>query len=141
MGEEGLLERPSDLRYWKPTDIGFVIRPGIEGQMKVPPVGEGRYLIVNELGPNVSSKGQVMAQMRELATLAGDSRSVVSFLVLDRGEGDADESVYVFSLFEDKATAKEWENAGSGIWSDLEAICLRRRRTTWRECGIGFIGR
>lgn len=142
VAEQKLLERPSDLRFWRPTEIGFLSRPGTASLMKANAGSDTRYAVANELTPRPGNKGHALGELQRVAGLAADTPSTVSFWVLDRGEGDEDESLYVFSLFESKADAEGFEGGEAGkIWKRLDDICESRRRTTWLECGIGFIGR
>ena len=141
VGEESLLERPSDLRFWRPTGIGFLGRPGIVNLMKKDTDPHCQYAVVTELNPGSGMKGQALTELRKVADLAANTASVASFLVLHRGEVDTDESIYVFSLFNTKTEAQTFDGGeAGGIWKRLEEIC-ESRRTTWVSCGIGFIGR
>lgn len=141
VAQEGLLERPSDLRFWIPTGIGFLGRPGTVNLMKTGHGDECQYAIVNELRPGAGMKGNTLEQLRRLACLAADTASIRSFSVLDRGAQDQDETLLVFGLFTTKNDANRFEDGyAKEIWQSLEEAC-ERRRTTWVECGVGFIGR
>ncbi|SPO06781.1 uncharacterized protein DNG_09475 [Cephalotrichum gorgonifer] len=141
--EESLLERPSDLSFWRPTGVGFLGRPGTINLMKEEGTGPGlQYAVVHELVPAAGMKGQALAELRKVADLAENSPSAASFWVLHRGDGDKDGSLYVFGLFTTRMVAEKFETGESrGVWERLEDMCESTRRTTWVECGIGFIGR
>lgn len=141
VGAEGLLERPSDLRFWRPTGIGFLGRPDTVNLMKEVTDPHCQYAVVTELTPGQGMKSQALTELRKVADLAENTASVASFLVLHRGDDDADESIYVFSLFNTKLEAKTFEDGEAGeVWRGLEKIC-KSRITTWVACGIGFIRR
>lgn len=142
VAEQCLLERTSDLRFWRPTGIGFLTPPGRVQSMKNPADSDCRYVIVNELIPKTGMKAIALGKLREGAVLAADTATTARFWVLDRGDDDEDQSLYVFSMFERKADAEAFE-AGEvrANWKVLDEICESRRRTSWVECGIGFLGR
>lgn len=102
---------------------------------------ECQYAVVQELTPRAGAKGEVVEELRRVADLAANHDSALSFLVLDRGEGDEDEGVYLFSLFESKSEAEAFETETDEAWGRIVERCEWKRRTTWVACGIGFIGR
>ena len=102
---------------------------------------ECQYVVVHELTPRSGAKGDVLEKLRDAADLANVYDSALSFLVLDRGEGDDDEGLYVFSLFESKSKAVDFETKTDEILARVAERCEWKRRTTWVACGVGFIGR
>lgn len=141
VAEEKLLDRPSDLRYWRPTGIGFLARPGTTSKMRGGPQPEGQYAVVHEFTPRAGAKTEILAGLRKVADLAGGYDSAVSFLVLDRGEGEEDEGLCVFTLFESKSEAEAFEAKTDESWTRVVETSEWRRRTTWVASGVGFIGR
>ena len=141
VAEEKLLDRPSDLRFWRPTGVGFLTRPSAVVLMKTPVGSDCRYVVVDELTPRPDMKDKALDNLRNQAALAANDSSVVSFWVLHRGEGEADESLYVFSMFDTKAHAEAFDREARTIRGLVDDCCGDVRRTTWVECGIGFLGR
>ncbi|VUC32383.1 unnamed protein product [Clonostachys rosea] len=143
VARECLLSRPSDLGFWRPMDIGFASR---DGGLNLATIAQGRarYAVVHELGFDADRRGVVKAALTNLADQALDTPTVLSFWPLARDEGDEGDggSALVFSVFDDKAAAETFESARTScVWEQIVSLCKSRRRTTWIESGIGFIGR
>lgn len=143
---EGLLERPSDLRFWRPSSIGFLKRSK-DGQgsdifqEKAP--GQGlQYIVVDELTPRSTFKDAVLEQLGKMANVAEQDDHVLSFWVLNRGEEEQDQSILVFSRYKDKnAWIQFYSRKISSVWEGVHALSDEQRRTTWVESGVGFLGR
>lgn len=140
VADESLLESPSDLRFWRPTGIGFLTRNGKPISFR----GEGqRHVVIDQLTPSTGAKADVLAVLRRVASAATENQNVSSFWVLDRGE-DGDDGLYVFACYESKDAWTEFE-AGKvkEWWAEARSVSRDESwlRTTWRTSGIGFIGR
>ncbi|CAG9981760.1 unnamed protein product [Clonostachys byssicola] len=137
---ECLLSRPSDLRFWRPMGIGYDSREG-GLDLAVRAQDRPRYAVVHELEFDADCRGVVKATLARLAGQALETPAVLSFWPLGREEEDGG-STLVFSLFYDKEAAETFESApNSCVWQKIAGLCKSQRRTTWIECGIGFIGR
>lgn len=113
---------------------------------------ESQYIVINELKPEAGKKGDIIAILEKL--LQTGTNEFLSFAVLDRGDlvdadtGKLDEALYVFLRFQskvvfDKLIKDEATQDTYGFeeaWDEIEGRCEWRRKTTWRACGIGFIG-
>ncbi|KAJ4298003.1 hypothetical protein N0V90_005902 [Kalmusia sp. IMI 367209] len=92
VAQEGLLERPSDLRFWRPTGIGFLTKTG---PLACSASSEEEFVVIYEISPKYAQKENVLQRLRTVAQRAGGDGSALSFWVLDRGgEGDGN-GVYV----------------------------------------------
>lgn len=141
MADEKLLDRGSDLRFWRPTGVGFMRRSPVANVMSNGSSETCQYLIRNDLKPRSSMKQDVLSHLEVLAHLAMDG-TATTFWALHRGDDYQDESLLVLSLFANKSQAKAFETGAAGdVWRDVESKCSSRKRTTWLECGIGFVGR
>lgn len=149
VGEEGLLAKPSDLQFWHPTDIGFLTK-GAAAKFPAESNGyEPQYIITDEFKSTSENRGQVLGTLKGIATVAENDEAVLSFWVLSRvgldgvvsSEVDGD-SIYVFMRFASRGTSKPFcEERTASEWKQLKPLCVDRRRTTWVESGIGFLGR
>lgn len=140
VGEENLLERPSDLRHWRPTGIGFLTRAGPVNLMDRDEAKERGYVVVDEMTPSPGMKSVALEKLGNLAE-AAESAAVGSFWVLESGLEDNGE-LYVFSRFDSKAACESFEEKGVRLsWHSLESVCQWSRRTTWVDSGLGFISR
>lgn len=101
MAAEALLARPSNLRYWRPSSVGFLGRTTQDGEA-VSKTKSPAYIVVEELTPRVGKKGAVLRQLDGLAREAEQDTCVLSFWVLHRGEGDEDDGLLVFVRCESK---------------------------------------
>ncbi|KAL2864087.1 putative quinol monooxygenase [Aspergillus lucknowensis] len=139
VGAEGLLERPSDLRFWRPL-LGYLVYQGKPVDFSASTTR--KYIVTDELTPLPGQKVQVIGQLRLLAHEA-EQRQVPSFWVLHRGDEEQDESILVFAMYKDwdEFTDIEHSREIEGCWSKLHGLCAEKRRTTWVECGLGFLGR
>ncbi|KAL3475208.1 hypothetical protein BJX99DRAFT_230192 [Aspergillus californicus] len=140
VGEEGLLERPSDLRFWRPASVGFLTRanarPNSMNFMRRD--RSSQYIVVDELTPDPGQKHRVLETLQVLAREAEGREKVLSFWVLHRGDGELDESVMVFARYEDRDEFCRFDGSSAAAeWKAVRGI----KRTTWVESGLGFLGR
>jgi quinol monooxygenase YgiN len=150
VGEEGLLERPSDLRFWRPTTIGFLTQSS-EDDSSANFIARGnqvsyekqQYIVVDELKPRLGQKEDVLNQMRSLVALAERQTGVLSFWVLRRDDNEQDDSLMVFSRYDSKDAGSRFCNQKdvSGIWDVIASLTEQNRTTTWVESGLGFLAR
>lgn len=144
MAAEALLARPSNLRYWRPSSVGFLGRTTQDGEA-VSKMKSQAYIVVEELTPRAGKRGSVLRQLNGLAREAEQDTSVLSFWVLRRGEGDEeeDEGLLVFVRCESKDAWAGFMARGvvAEPWGAMEAMLDGQMRTTWVECGVGFLGR
>ncbi|KAJ5604593.1 hypothetical protein N7510_009747 [Penicillium lagena] len=140
VGEEALLDRPSDLRFWRPSSVGFLTHDHKLVSFMTS-TGTNQYIVVDELTPLAGKKGQVLEQLRRLAQDAKQIDQVLSFWVLHRGDGEQDESLLVFARYEGKAEWANFENQSKKTWKEVYELSGEQRRTTWIESGLGFLGR
>lgn len=148
VGEEGLLERPSDLRFWKPSTVGYLTRSN-EDDSSTNFIARGsgalcesqQYIAIDELTPRPGQKDECLNQMRSLVALAERQILVLSFWVLHRG--DNDDNLLVFARYDNKDAATRFCNRKdiSGIREAIASLTEQQRTTTWVESGLGFIGR
>ncbi|KAL4876150.1 hypothetical protein BJY04DRAFT_223373 [Aspergillus karnatakaensis] len=151
VGEEGLLARPSDLRYWRPSGVGFLSREGDAGDSTTVnfmernnrlPVAEARqYIVVDELTPQAGKKEAVLQQLAGLAEEAEEEPRVLNFWVLHRGIGEEDEGLLVFSRYKDRNAGTTFMEGTVEAWKTTSTFLEGERRTTWVESGIGFLNR
>ena len=152
-GAEGLLERPSDLRFWRPSSVGFLTRDDDDGSRgpvnfmdrgrhASPSSGTRQYIVVDELMPRPGRKDQILKQLHGLAREAKRRDQVLSFWVLHREDG---EGLLVFARYEDKDEWARFEcrDAVPAMWKGVyeSVVDEGQRRTTWIESGLGFLGR
>jgi hypothetical protein len=147
VGEEGLLVRPSDLRFWHPTGIGFLTKHVHERFLQRESRSSVQYLVTNEFIPKAGMRGEVFDVLRTIATAAQEDDSVLTFWVQDRFEVSAesvgnsdDETVYVLLRCRDRSRFDEFV-ARTAEWKTIGHMSEARRTTTWIDSGIGFIGR
>lgn len=141
VADESLLESPSDLRFWRPTGVGFLTRDDKPISFR----GDGgpQHVVIDQFTPAQGAKDDALAVLRRLAGAAADNEHVRSFWVLDRGD-DGDDGLYVFACYESKDA---WSTFEAGdiqrLWGEVKASSRSEdwMRTTWRASGIGFIGR
>jgi quinol monooxygenase YgiN len=141
VADESLLESPSDLRFWRPTGIGFLTREDKPISFRG---GEGQqHVVIDQFTPAQGAQGEAVAALRRLASAATENERVSSFWVLDRGS-DGDDGLYVFACYESKDA---WSTFEAGdmqrLWGELKGLSRSEDwvRTTWKASGIGFIGR
>ncbi|KAJ0418908.1 hypothetical protein BJY00DRAFT_324683 [Aspergillus carlsbadensis] len=138
VGPEGLLERPSDLRFWRPL-FGFLVH----GEpVDFSTLASEQYIVTHEITPNSGKKEDVLGQLRVLAREA-EGRQVLSFWVLHRGDEEEDQSLLVFARYKDKSQLIGIENRSEtqARWKKVHECCAETRRTTWVASGLGFLGR
>ncbi|KAI9150709.1 hypothetical protein HJFPF1_10485 [Paramyrothecium foliicola] len=149
VGEEGLLARPSDLRFWHPSGIGFFTK---EGQAMFASQDNGskpQYIVTDELKVAPGTKDTVLSQLGRIATIAANTEDVLTFWVLGRTRPDGlqsvdveDDAFFVLIRARDRiASEKFHEVTTESEWDAIANSCVDRRRTTWVESGIGFLGR
>lgn len=154
VGEEALLERPSDLRFWHPTGIGFMNRgsaPHDEGEGEtIDGSNSQHYIVVDELMPHPGSKSDILGLLKRIADVAEVNGEVRTFWVLDRvgtadqeaGKEGTDDGIYVIGRFTSKQSYDHYLGGLlDSLWKEIDRLCESRRNTTWIESGIGFIGR
>jgi quinol monooxygenase YgiN len=138
VGLEGLLERPSDLRFWRPL-LGFII----QGEpVDFSTLAAEQYIVTHELTPNSGKKEEIVEQLRVLAQEAEGSQ-VLSFWILHRGDEETDESLLVFARYRDKNQLLDTEDRSEvqAGWKKVHQYCTETRRTTWVASCLGFLGR
>jgi quinol monooxygenase YgiN len=145
-GAEGLLERPSDLRFWRPSSIGFLKRSSHGHgsdifQERHHDLGP-QYIVVDEITPRSTCKDAVLERLNRMANVAEKDESVLSFWVLHRGDEEQDQNILVFSRYRDKsAWAQFCSHKTASAWEDVHSLSDEQRTTTWVESGLGFLGR
>ncbi|KAL2848912.1 hypothetical protein BJY01DRAFT_246137 [Aspergillus pseudoustus] len=139
VGAENLLERPSNLRFWRPL-LGYLVYRGEPVDFSFS-IGR-QYIVTTELTPSPGQKEQVVEQLRLLAQEA-NQRRVPSFWVLHRGDEVEDESLLVFSRHNDFDAWTDFEHQAhlEAAWVKTYELCADKRLTTWVESGLGFLGR
>ncbi|KAL4866029.1 hypothetical protein BDV12DRAFT_210756 [Aspergillus spectabilis] len=151
VSEKALLARPSDLRYWRPSPVGFLTRGGggpdtanfmVRGS-RATLGGARQYIVVDELTPQAGQRESVLQQLEELAREAQREARVLSFWALHRGDGEADEGLLVFARYKDKDAwaAFMGRSTVTGVWKATAGLLEGQVRTTWVECGLGFLSR
>lgn len=142
VAQEGLLARPSNLRYWRPSS-GFLTRT-IQDGAAVSRTKPRAYIVVEELTPQAGKKGSVLRQLDGLAREAEQDTGVLSFWVLHRGEEDEDEDegllVFVRCASKDAWAGFMARDAVSEAWEAMQGMFDGQMKTTWVEC-LGFLGR
>ncbi|KAL2067202.1 hypothetical protein VTL71DRAFT_1626 [Oculimacula yallundae] len=147
VGEEGLLARPSDLRFWRPAGIGFLTKKDqVVFSDQGGSVGK-QYIITDELTPRHGSKGELLDILSGIAEAALNDESALSFWVQDRIGTDTgvllegiEDTLYLFLRCRDQASAEVfWGKTVASKLANLEFE--NRRTTTWIDSGIGFLGR
>ncbi|KAL5340961.1 hypothetical protein BJX70DRAFT_396342 [Aspergillus crustosus] len=145
VGEEGLLARPSDLRYWRPSGVGFLTRADSATNTanfisRADIEGARQYIVVDELTPRPGQVESILRQLGELAEVAERETltQVLSFWVLRR-----EDDLLVFSRYEDKDAFTGFSGQSTVVraWEATSALLDSQRRTTWIESGIGFLDR
>jgi quinol monooxygenase YgiN len=149
VGAEELLERPSDLRFWRPF-MGFLKRDGKDPKTDQffahnQPLSAGtcQYIVVDELPPKPRHKESLMKSISELVQRAEQNQNILSFWVLKHEDKDEDEALLVFARYANRRTWTEFEEPEeiSVVWKEANYSCQWPRRTIWVESGIGFLGR
>jgi quinol monooxygenase YgiN len=149
-GREELLVRPSDLQFWHPAGVGF-INKGTPAAFPEKAAGsELQYIITDEFKANTGEKMAILERLANIAAIARKNEAVLSFWVLGRVRDDGsvvpevdEDSLYLFLRCENKDTSDivyEKEETLAD-WEDISLRCVNRRKTTWVESGIGFLGR
>ncbi|KAL3488330.1 hypothetical protein BJX62DRAFT_240141 [Aspergillus germanicus] len=138
VGPEGLLERPSDLRFWRPL-LGYLLQGG---PVDFSTSASEQYIVTHELTPNSGKKEEIVEQLRALAQ-EGEGSQVLSFWILHRGDEETDQSLIVFARYRDKSQLLNIEDRSEvqASWKKVHESCTETRRTTWVASGLGFLGR
>ncbi|KAL2833754.1 hypothetical protein BDW59DRAFT_156556 [Aspergillus cavernicola] len=121
VAEEGLLERPSDLRFWRPASLGFLThenvgRDSMDFMLRDNKQSRARalqYVVVDELTPRAGEKTLVLEQLGVLVKEAEGIDKVLSFWVLHRGDGELDGGVcsYCIDTFQGKLVhSARWDD-------------------------------
>ncbi|KAH8168994.1 hypothetical protein LIA77_11120 [Sarocladium implicatum] len=149
VGEEGLLARPSDLQFWHPTGLGFLTKGTAASFSAETDDSTPQYIITDEFKTTQTQREQVLKTLASIAAAAEKTEGVLSFWVLSRVGADGvvvpevdGDSIYVFMRFVDRTASQSFCGEQTAAeWKQLEPNCAERRRTTWVESGIGFLGR
>lgn len=147
MGTEALLESPSDLEFWRSTDIGFLTKNGLSVFPLKEVNEELQYIVTDELVVLTSSMEDLLEQLRKIAEAARREPDVQTCWVLNR-EADEHSSrigeneVYVLSRFRTRASYEIYKRTASrNEWDTVIQLAVKMRTTTWEEAGIGFLGK
>ncbi|KAJ5772468.1 hypothetical protein N7520_002997 [Penicillium odoratum] len=141
VGEDKLLEQPSDLRFWRPINIGFLTRNQSMKFMDNSTTG-GHYVVVDELMSEVGKLELIMEHLRGMALEAEKLEQILSFWVLRRDD-EKDPAFLVFSCYLDKEAWVTFngQTEVDEAWRAAHESSKEQRRTTWIESGLGFLGR
>lgn len=141
VGEEKLLEQPSDLRFWRPTDVGFLTcKEPIDFAGGL--VYGKQYIVVDELLAKLGKADLILDLLRKIAVEAKNVEQVFSFWVLRR-EDETNPTFMVFSGYLEKEACARF-NAQAAVdqaWVTVYGSSEEQKRTTWVELGLGFLGR
>lgn len=150
MSENKLLERPSDLRFWRSGGIGFLSKEKNDVFQQDEERCELQYLLTDEFvaSSEEGAKEQLYSHLRALADSAKNQADVLTFWVLDRGGDyeryagaeDAD-AVYVLIRCRTENAFETFCRRHQGTWEQISQYAEERRRTSWVEAGIGFFAR
>ena len=147
VGTEALLEIPSDLEFWRSTDIGFLTKDGLSMFHPKKTNEELQYIVTDELAVPSASIDALLEQLRKIAETASSEPSVETYWVLtrdvyDHGSGIVDNNVYVLLRFRSRSAYELYKNNTSRAeWDLVTQLTLKMRTTTWEEAGIGFLGK
>lgn len=147
VGTEALLESPSDLEFWRSTDIGFFTKDGLSMFSPKKANEELQYIVTDELAVPPASIDALLEQLRKVAETASRESSVETCWVLtrdmdDHGSGIVDDNVYVLLRFRSRTAYELYRRTASRTeWDLISQLTLKRRTTTWEEAGIGFLGK
>ncbi|KAJ5107511.1 hypothetical protein N7456_004186 [Penicillium angulare] len=141
VGEKRLLEQPSDLRFWRPTNIGFLTRKVHMNSFKNQSHGKN-YIVIDELTPASGEYKHIFELLSKISLKAEKTQEVLSFWVLQREDGDKT----AFLVFTSYVERDYWAlfNAQTEIqdhWATLYDLSKDWSRTTWMGPGLGFLGR
>lgn len=101
-----------------------------------------QYIVVDELTPEPGNKNGALEKLRYLSREAEKSVQVLSFWVLQRGDEENDDSLLVFARYGNKHEWSAFEDVSSAeTWKAVYRLCSEKRRTTWIDSGLGFLGR
>lgn len=147
VGTEALLESPSDLEFWRSTDIGFLTKDGLSIFSPKEANEELQYIVTDELTVPTASINAVLEQLRKIAETASRESSVETCWVLrrdvgDHGSGIVDNNLYVLLRFRSRATYELYRsNTSRTEWDLVGQLALKRRTTAWEEASIGYLGK
>ena len=147
VGTEALLESPSDLEFWRSTDIGFLIKDGPSIFPLKETKEEQQYIVTDELAVPVASIDALLEQLRKIAETARLESTVETCWVLKRnldehGPATFDNNVYILLRFRSREAYERYRRTKSRAeWDIVSQLAVQRRTTTWEEAGIGFLGK
>jgi len=147
VGMEALLESPSDLEFWRSTDIGFLTKDGLSIFSPKEADDELQYIVTDELAVPTASIDALLEQLRKVAETASRDPSIETCWVLQRDVDDhgseiVDNNVYLLLRFRSRAAYELYKRSASrSEWDLVSQLALKRRTTTWEEAGIGFLGK
>lgn len=147
VGTEALLESPSDLEFWRSTDIGFLTKDGPSIFSLKEMNGELQYIVTDELAVPIASIDALLEQLRKVAETARLESTVETCWILKRnldehGSATFDNNVYVLLRFQSREAYELYKGTTSRAeWDMVSQLAVQRRTTTWEEAGIGFLGR
>lgn len=147
VGTEALLESPSDLEFWRSTEIGFLTKDGLSIFSPKETNEELQYVVTDELAVPAANLEALLGQLRKIAETASQEPSVETCWVLKREVDErwselTDNNVYVLLRFRSRAAYELYKEFTSRTeWNLVSQLAAKRRITTWEEAGIGFLGR
>lgn len=137
---EGLLDGYPDLRFWRPTGIGFLARSPVNFMTKQD--GLKDYVVIQDLTPLEGAKSKVLEALRAVAESAENTSGVGSFWVLEREDKDDGDDVVVFTRFASKGDYEAFvATEKAEAWKSVDGLCQHAQTTTWAESGIGYLNR
>lgn len=147
VGTEALLESPSDLEFWRSTNIGFLTKDGLSVFSLKEVNEELEYIVTDEFAVLPDKMEVLLEQLRLIAEAASREPSVETCWVLNRevdehSSGIGEHNVYVLLRFRTRASYELYKNTASrNEWDVVNQLAVKRRITTWEEVGIGFLGK
>jgi hypothetical protein len=147
--EQELLTKPSDLRFWHPTGIGFLTKETQEIFKPQTSTAKLQYLATDEFVAKPGETAKVLHYLRKAAAIAQKDDSVLTFWVQDRvgssnGRAervDNDKLGILVRCRHKQAFDAFLKTTKAVAWDPIAQLSDERRTTTWVESGIGFIGR
>jgi heme-degrading monooxygenase HmoA len=139
VASEGLFTEYPDLRFWKPTDVGFMTRSPVNFMSDRK--GEKQYFVVQEFSPAEGGKANLLEILGEVAGRTQSLDKVKSFWALDRADPEDGEDVVVVSRFDSKEDYDALFQSEREAWKTVSGQVKAETVTTWVEAGIGFLDR
>lgn len=137
---ENLLAGYPDVRFWRPTGVGFLTSASVNLMGGESP--SHGYIVVQDLSPLPDGKAQVLEALEPVAQAADKSTKVGSFWVLERENQEDGHELTVFSAFGSKSDYDEFvASEEAGGWKSIGDVCQTAITTTWKNSQIGFLGR